>query len=157
MPESIVTQLGLGKDHIPRLRSSFVQISPYFNEGFRVVFVGAVFDLTRRISEIAWYWLVRTFTVTAIFESEDEAYKWITEWLEGQPSYSTSREFEAIAKPRTAVGINPTIVKSTHKSKNLPTTLASYPPARGEAFQSRQNVSVPATSSVEVSFLDRSV
>ncbi|CAE6498042.1 unnamed protein product [Rhizoctonia solani] len=40
------------------------------------------------------------FTTTATFESGNEAFDWISEWLEKQPGYSTSREFDVVARPR---------------------------------------------------------
>lgn len=57
MPQSIVTTLGIGKDKFPFLHSSLDKLSPHLRDGFRVVFVGAVFDLARRICEVAWAWV----------------------------------------------------------------------------------------------------
>ncbi|KAG8735632.1 hypothetical protein FRC10_010337 [Ceratobasidium sp. 414] len=74
--------------------------------------------------------VMTAFTTTATFESQDEAYRWITEWLERQPSYSTSSDFEVVAKPRTIVDADPSILESQSGEKSLSSRpLATYFPA----------------------------
>ncbi|KAG9123555.1 hypothetical protein FRC07_014767, partial [Ceratobasidium sp. 392] len=70
------------------------------------------------------------FTTTATFESEDEAYKWITQWLERHPNYSTSRDFEVAAKPRSIAGAD----SQTKAKSRDPQSLATYFPAHGMFF-----------------------
>ncbi|KAG8695291.1 hypothetical protein FRC08_007916 [Ceratobasidium sp. 394] len=130
MPSSIATQLGIKWEHLSVAHDSFRWLTPHFHDGFRIVLVGAVFDLTRRVCELIWTWVTKTFTTTATFESQDEAYKWITEWLERQASYSTASDFEVVAKPRTIVGADPSTLESQSSEKSpTPRPLATYFPA----------------------------
>ena len=55
----LATQLGLQTDQLFIFRNSFRRLSPYVRDGFRVVFVGAVLDLTRRVCTVVWRWVVR--------------------------------------------------------------------------------------------------
>ncbi|KAH7339138.1 P-loop containing nucleoside triphosphate hydrolase protein [Rhizoctonia solani] len=96
MHESIATNLGLGS----RIPSIFNTLSPHVRDGVNSIIIGSIFALTRKVFSTVWSWISRTFTATATFESGNEAYDWINEWLERQPNYSTSREFDVIAKPR---------------------------------------------------------
>ncbi|CAE6475775.1 unnamed protein product [Rhizoctonia solani] len=96
MHGGIATSLGLGN----RIPSIFNALSPHVHVGVNSILIGGIFELTRKALSVIWSWISRTFTTTATFESGNEAYEWISEWLERQPSYSTSREFDVIAKPR---------------------------------------------------------
>ncbi|CUA70593.1 putative mitochondrial chaperone BCS1-A [Rhizoctonia solani] len=100
MHESIATTVGLGRGIPSVFNKSFTALSPHVRDGVNSVLIGTVFDLTRRAFNAIWSWLSRTFTTTATFESGNEAFDWISEWLEKQPGYSTSREFDVVAKSR---------------------------------------------------------
>ncbi|CAE7070457.1 unnamed protein product [Rhizoctonia solani] len=100
MHESIATTLGLGRGTSAIFNKSFNTLSPHVRDGVNAILIGTVFDLTRKVFDALWSWFSRTFTTTATFESGNEAFDWISEWLEKQPGYSTSREVDVIAKPR---------------------------------------------------------
>ncbi|EUC58891.1 P-loop nucleoside triphosphate hydrolase, putative [Rhizoctonia solani AG-3 Rhs1AP] len=100
MHESIATTLGLGRGTSSILNTSLNALSPHVRDGANSILIGTVFDLTRRVFGALWSWFSRTFTTTATFESGNEAFDWISEWLEKQPGYSTSKEFDVVAKPR---------------------------------------------------------
>ncbi|KAJ1302960.1 hypothetical protein OPQ81_003252 [Rhizoctonia solani] len=108
MHESIATTLGISRGIPSIFNKSFTALSPHVRDGMNSILIGTVFDLTRRVFDAIWSWISRTCTATATFESGNEAFDWISEWLEQQPNYSASKEFDVIARPRsrTLSGVN---------------------------------------------------
>ncbi|KAH7339137.1 P-loop containing nucleoside triphosphate hydrolase protein [Rhizoctonia solani] len=135
MHESIATTLGLGGSIPSVFNKSFNALSPHVRDGANSILIGTVFELTRKIFDTVWTWVSRAFTATATFESGNEAFDWISEWLEQQPSYSQSREFDVVARPRTrtsnnlinAPPVRSTIPKQGVLGKDL--SLAQYLPS----------------------------
>ncbi|CAE6444944.1 unnamed protein product [Rhizoctonia solani] len=103
MHESIATTLGLGR-RIPSIfNKAFSTLSPHARSGLKSILIGTVFYLTRRIFYACFSWLGRTCTATATFESGNEAFEWISEWLEQQPGYSSSRDVDVVARSRARI------------------------------------------------------
>ncbi|CAE6440341.1 unnamed protein product [Rhizoctonia solani] len=100
MHESIATALGLGRGVTSIFNNSFNALSPHVRDSASSILIGTVLGLTRRVFDALWSWISSTCTVTATFESGNEAYDWMSEWLEQQPSYTSSRDFDVIARPR---------------------------------------------------------
>ncbi|CAE6413360.1 unnamed protein product [Rhizoctonia solani] len=98
MHDSIATTLGLGKG-FPSLSKPFKALSPVIRDGVNSIIISTASDLTQKLLDVFWTWLTRTFTATATFESGNEAFDWIREWLERQPNYSSAKKFDVIAKP----------------------------------------------------------
>ncbi|KAF8695643.1 P-loop containing nucleoside triphosphate hydrolase protein, partial [Rhizoctonia solani] len=101
MHESIATTVGLGRGIPSVFSKSFNALSPHVRDSTSGILIGAVIDVTRRIFDALWSWISTNCTVTATFESGNEAFEWISEWLAQQPGYTSSRDFDVIARPRT--------------------------------------------------------
>ncbi|CAE6454255.1 unnamed protein product [Rhizoctonia solani] len=138
MHESIATTLGLGRGTSFIFNKSLSALSPHVRDGVNSILIGTVFDLTRRVFGTLWSWFSRTFTTTATFESGNEAFDWISEWLEKQPGYSTCREFDVVARPRVRTmssGIVPPGMRGMLNNESKPPlavkdgSLAHYPPS----------------------------
>ncbi|KAF8671706.1 hypothetical protein RHS04_08181 [Rhizoctonia solani] len=81
MHESIATTVGLGRQIPSVFSKSFNALSPHVRDSTSGILIGAVIDVTRRIFDALWSWISTNCTITATFESGNEAFEWISEWL----------------------------------------------------------------------------
>ncbi|KAG8756830.1 hypothetical protein FRC11_004979 [Ceratobasidium sp. 423] len=135
MHDSIATNLGLGRG-TPSVASIIKKplnfLSPHVRDNLNTILLGTAFEYTRKAFNAFWAWLSRTFVATATFESGNEAYDWISGWIDRQPSYSSSRKFDVIARPRGRTLSN---VKTTAQPKKSALPRSSAPPKDGSLVQ----------------------
>ncbi|ELU38120.1 hypothetical protein AG1IA_07843 [Rhizoctonia solani AG-1 IA] len=137
MHESIATTVGLGRGIPSVFSKSFNALSPHVRDSTSGILIGAVIDVTRRIFDALWSWISTNCTVTATFESGNEAFEWISEWL--QPGYTSSRDFDVIARPRTRTLSSIAVpspgmsaLYSKHSAPHNDGSLAQYLPSHAE-------------------------
>ncbi|CEL59103.1 hypothetical protein RSOLAG1IB_09091 [Rhizoctonia solani AG-1 IB] len=82
MHGSIATTLGLGRRISFALHRSFYSLSSVARDGVSSILFDATFNLVRSLFATFGTWISNTFTTTATFESSDEAFDWISQWLE---------------------------------------------------------------------------
>ncbi|KAF8749269.1 P-loop containing nucleoside triphosphate hydrolase protein [Rhizoctonia solani] len=120
-------------ERIPSVFSkSFNALSPHVRDSTSGILIGAVIDVTRRIFDAL------DCTVTATFESGNEAFEWISEWLAQQPGYTSSRDFRRDRKPRTRTLSSIAVpspgmsaLYSKHSAPHNDGSLAQYLPSHG--------------------------
>ncbi|CAE6440362.1 unnamed protein product [Rhizoctonia solani] len=102
MHESIATTLGLRRRIFSVSHKSFYSLSSVARDGVNSILFNAVFNLIRKLFATFGSWISSTCTVTATFESGNEAFDWIGQWLERKPNYTSSRVFDVIPRPRAS-------------------------------------------------------
>ncbi|PVG02471.1 P-loop containing nucleoside triphosphate hydrolase protein [Serendipita vermifera] len=70
----------------------------------KLVILGGTVETARRAASSGWNSFINSFYLTAHFSEEDYPYDWLLLWLQKQPAWSRSREFETTTCTVTATG-----------------------------------------------------
>ncbi|KIM31399.1 hypothetical protein M408DRAFT_320460 [Serendipita vermifera MAFF 305830] len=70
----------------------------------KLVILGGTVETARRAASSGWSSFINSFYLTAHFSEEDYPYDWLLLWLQKQPAWSRSREFETTTCTVTATG-----------------------------------------------------
>ncbi|KAF9520971.1 hypothetical protein BS47DRAFT_265 [Hydnum rufescens UP504] len=75
-------------------------------DGAKLVLIGGTIETARRVGQSAWSSFLSSFYLTAHFSEEDYPYDWLQYWLQRQPQWRSSREFETTTRT-TTTGLGP--------------------------------------------------
>ncbi|KAF8322221.1 P-loop containing nucleoside triphosphate hydrolase protein, partial [Clavulina sp. PMI_390] len=72
--------------------------------GAKLVLIGSTIETARRVGQSAWSSFLASFYLTAHFSEDDYPWDWLQYWLQRQPQWRSSREFETTTRT-TTVGL----------------------------------------------------
>ncbi|KAF8326649.1 uncharacterized protein EI90DRAFT_1916062 [Cantharellus anzutake] len=70
-------------------------------DGAKLVLIGGTIETARRVGQSAWSSFLSSFYLTAHFSEDDYPYDWLQYWLQRQPQWRSSREFETTTRTIT--------------------------------------------------------
>lgn len=76
-------------------------------DGAKLVLIGSTIETARRVGQSAWSSFLSSFYLTAHFSEDDYPWDWLQYWLQRQPQWRSSREFETTTRT-TTVGLGKT-------------------------------------------------
>lgn len=89
------------------LFGSFFSGSNSLVDGAKLVLIGSTIETARRVGQSAWSSFLSSFYLTAHFSEDDYPWDWLQYWLQRQPQWRSSREFETTTRT-TTVGLGTT-------------------------------------------------
>lgn len=118
------------------LLGSFFSGSNSLVDGAKLVLIGSTIETARRVGQSAWSSFLSSFYLTAHFSEDDYPWDWLQYWLQRQPQWRSSREFETTTRT-TTVGVG-----STNGESLLDDDYAEAPDPDDENTPGKQKMSV---------------